>query len=231
MDDIQFINGKEKTQDELFHLFNSLHNDNKQIIFSSDKHPNFIVGLEDRLKSRFNQGMIVDIGVPDYESRINILRSKIKNREKVEEGVIEYVAENINGNIRELEGVINFIQAQIELFDQKVTLQSIKNLIKNNVRSKKSVSISEVVKIVSEYYNIHPSFIYNKTRRKDIVKPRQIIMYILREYFDVSYPTIGEKLGGKDHTTVIHSYEKIKKERKEDPYLNKEIEELYNILK
>lgn len=231
MDDIQFINGKEKTQDELFHLFNSLHNDNKQIIFSSDKHPNFIVGLEDRLKSRFNQGMIVDIGVPDYESRINILKSKIKNREKVEEGVIEFVAENVNGNIRELEGIINFIQAQIELFDQKVTLQSIKNLIKNNVRSKKSVSISEVVKIVSEYYNIHPSFIYNKTRRKDIVKPRQVIMYLLREYFDVSYPTIGEKLGGKDHTTVIHSYEKIKKERKEDPYLNKELEEIYNILK
>lgn len=231
MDDIQFINGKEKTQDELFHLFNSLHNDNKQIIFSSDKHPNFIVGLEDRLKSRFNQGMIVDIGVPDYESRVNILRSKIKNKERVEDGVIEYVAENINGNIRELEGIINFIQAQIELFDQKVTLLSIKNLIKNNVRSKKSVSISEVVKSVSEYYNIHPSFIYNKTRRKDIVKPRQIIMYILREYFDISYPTIGEKLGGKDHTTVIHSYEKIKKERKENPYLNKEIEEIYNILK
>lgn len=231
MDDIQFINGKEKTQDELFHLFNDLHNDNKQIIFSSDKHPNFIVGLEDRLKSRFNQGMVVDVGIPDFESRINILNSKIKNKDKIEDGVIEYVAENISGNIRELEGIINFIQAQIELFEQKVTLLSIKNLIKNNVRTKKSVSISAVAKIVSEYYNIQPSFIYNKTRRKDIVKPRQVIMYILREYFDVSYPTIGEKLGGKDHTTVIHSYEKIKKERKENSYLNKEIEDLYNILK
>ena len=231
MDDIQFINGKEKTHDELFHLFNTLHNDNKQIIFSSDKHPNFIVGLEDRLKSRFSQGMIVDVGIPDYESRVNILKSKIKNHEKIEEGVIEYVAENISGNIRELEGIINFIQAQIELFDQKVTMVSIKNLVKNNVRTKKTVSVSEVAKTVAEYYNIHPSFIYNKTRRKDIVKPRQVIMYILREFFDVSYPTIGEKLGGKDHTTVIHSYEKIKKERKEDPYLNKEIEEIYNILK
>ncbi len=231
MDDIQFINGKEKTQDELFHLFNSLQNDNKQIVFSSDKHPNFIVGLEDRLRSRFNQGMIVDVASPDYESRINILQTKIKNQEKVESGVIEYVAENISGNIRELEGIINFIQAQIELFDQKVTLLSIKNLIKNNTRNKKSVSISEVVKTVCEYYNIQPSFVYNKTRRKDIVKPRQIIMYILREYFDVSYPTIGEKLGGKDHTTVIHSYEKIKKERKDDPYLNKEIEDIYNTLK
>jgi chromosomal replication initiator protein len=231
MDDIQFINGKEKTQDELFHLFNSLHNDNKQIVFSSDKHPNFIVGLEDRLKSRFSQGMIVDVGIPDYESRVNILKSKIKNHEKIEDGVIEYVAESVNGNIRELEGIINHIQAQIELFDQKVTLISIKNLIKNNVRTKKTVSISEVVKTVAEYYNIQPAFIYNKTRRKDIVKPRQVIMYILREYFDVSYPTIGEKLGGKDHTTVIHSYEKIKKERKDDPYLNKEIEEIHNILK
>ena len=172
MDDIQFINGKEKTQEELFHLFNSLHNDNKQIIFSSDKHPNFIVGLEDRLKSRFSQGMIVDVGVPDYESRVNILTSKIKNHEKVEDGVIEYVAENISGNIRELEGIINFIQAQIELFDQKVTLLSIKNLIKNNVRTKKNVSVSEVAKTVAEYYNIQPSFIYNKTRRKDIVKAK-----------------------------------------------------------
>jgi chromosomal replication initiator protein len=175
--------------------------------------------------------MIVDVGTPDYESRINILKAKIKNYEKIEPGVIEYVAESVNGNIRELEGIINFIQAQIELFDQKVTLNSIKNLIKNNTRSKKSVSISEVVKTVCEYYNIQQNFIYNKTRRKDIVKPRQIIMYILREYFDVSYPTIGEKLGGKDHTTVIHSYEKIKKERKDDPHLNKEIEDIYNILK
>ncbi len=231
MDDIQFINGKEKTQDELFYLFNSLHNDNKQIIFSSDKHPNFIVGLEDRLKSRFSQGMIVDVSIPDYESRVNILLSKIKNIERVEDGVVEYVAENIVGNIRELEGIINYIQAQIELFDQKVTLINIKNLIKNNVRTKKSISIPDVVKVISEYYNIQPQLVYSKTRRKDVVKTRQIIMYILREYFDISYPVIGEKLGGKDHTTVIHSYEKIKRSLKENPVINKEIEEINNILK
>lgn len=231
MDDIQFINGKEKTQDELFYLFNSLHNDNKQIIFSSDKHPNFIVGLEDRLKSRFSQGMIVDVSIPDYESRVNILLSKIKNIERVENGVVEYIAENIVGNIRELEGIINYIQAQIELFDQKVTLINIKNLIKNNVRTKKSISIPDVVKVISEYYNIQPQLVYSKTRRKDVVKTRQIIMYILREYFDISYPVIGEKLGGKDHTTVIHSYEKIKRSLKENPVINKEIEEINNILK
>ena len=231
MDDIQFINGKERTQEELFHLFNTLYNDNKQIIFSSDKHPNFITGLEDRLKSRFSQGMIIDINVPDYESRINILKSKIKNTDKIESGVLEYVAENITGNIREIEGVINYIQAQIDLFNQKVTLNNIKNLIKNNIKNKKSVSVEDVIKKISEYYNIDINFIYNKNRRKDVVKPRQIIMYILREYFDISYPVIGEKLGGKDHTTVIHSYEKIKKDRKTDPYLNREIEEIYNLLK
>lgn len=231
MDDIQFINGKEKTQDELFHLFNSLYEDNKQIIFSSDKHPNFIVGLEDRLRSRFNQGMIVDVNAPDYESRVAILRTKIKNQHRVEEGVIEFIAENISGNIRELEGIINTIQAQIELFNQSVTLNDIKKLIKNNIKTKKSVSIADVVKIVAEYYNIPENFIYNKTRRKDVVKPRQIIMYLLREYFDISYPTIGEKLGGRDHTTVIHSYEKIKKEVLVDPHLNKEVEDIYAMLK
>jgi chromosomal replication initiator protein len=231
MDDIQFVNGKEKTQDELFHLFNSLYEDNKQIIFSSDKHPNFIIGLEDRLRSRFNQGMIVDVSAPDYESRVVILKTKIKNQHRVEDGVIEFIAENISGNIRELEGIINTIQAQIELFNQSVTLNDVKKLIKNNVRSKKSVSVQDVVKIVANYYNIPENFIYNKTRRKDVVKPRQIIMYILREFFDISYPTIGEKLGGRDHTTVIHSYEKIKKEIVSDVYLNKEIEDLNEMLK
>ena len=231
MDDIQFVNGKEKTQDELFHIFNNLYNDNKQIVFSSDKHPNFIIGLEDRLRSRFNQGMLVDISAPDYESRVAILQTKIKNKNKIEVGVIEYVAENIYGNIRELEGITNTIQAQIELFNQFVTLDDVKKLIKNNIKNKKSISIQDVVKVVAGYYKIPENFIYNKTRKKNIVKPRQVIMYLLREIYDISYPTIGEKLGGRDHTTVIHSYEKIKKEIIEDIYLNKEIEDLISLLK
>jgi len=231
MDDIQFVNGKEKTQDELFYLFNDLYDDNKQIIFSSDKHPNFIVGLEDRLRSRFNHGMLVDVNIPDYESRVAILKTKIKNQQRVEVGVIEYVAENISGNIRELEGVINTIQAQVELFNQYVTLEDIKKLLKNNIKIKKFISIQDVVKIIANYYNIPENYIYNKIRRKEVVKPRQIIMYILREFFDISYPIIGEKLGGRDHTTVIHSYEKIKRELGLNPYLSKEIDEIRGILK
>lgn len=227
MDDIQFINGKEKTQDELFHLFNSLYEMNKQIIFSSDRHPNFIVGLEDRLRSRFNQGMIVDVGVPAFESRLAILKSKTKDfSDKIPHEILEYVAENVAGNIRELEGVINSLVGYTQIKKEVVGLQDVKNLLKNNIRAKKTISIPEIVKLISDYYHIPDVYIYNKTRRKDVVKPRQIIMYILREDFDISYPMIGDRLGGRDHTTVIHSYEKIKKNLKDDPLLSREIDEI-----
>ncbi len=231
MDDIQFINGKERTQDELFHLFNSLYEMNKQIIFSSDKHPNFIIGLEDRLRSRFNQGMIIDVNIPSFESRFAILKSKTKDfSDKITDEVLEYVAENVQGNIRELEGVTNSLIASIQLKQQVLSLQEIKTLLKNNIKIKKNVSVPEIVKIISDYYNIPDSYVYNKTRRKDVVKPRQIVMYILREDFDISYPVIGDRLGGRDHTTVIHSYEKIKECLKKDPHLNKEIEDIRAIL-
>lgn len=231
MDDVQFINGKERTQDELFHLFNALYETNKQIIFSSDKHPNYIVGLEERLRSRFNQGMIVDVNVPSLESRLAILQAKaIGVADKIPQEVLQYIAESIQGNIRELEGVITSLVGSIQARNQVVTLQEVKNLLKNSVRAKKSISIPDVVKCIADYYHIPDSYIYNKTRRKDVVKPRQIVMYILREDFDISYPMIGDKLGGRDHTTVIHSYEKIKNGVKNDPHLAREIEDLRAIL-
>ena len=231
MDDIQFINGKERTQDELFHLFNSLYEMNKQIIFSSDKHPNLIVGLEDRLRSRFNQGMIVDVNVPSLESRLAILQSKTKeHRDKILQQVLLYNAESISGNIRELEGVMTSVLGHIQIKQQAITLLDIKNLLKNNVRAKKSISIPEIVKLISDYYHIPDVYIYNKTRRKDVVKPRQIVMYILREDFDISYPMIGDRLGGRDHTTVIHSYEKIKGLLKDTPTLVREIEDIRAML-
>lgn len=227
MDDIQFITGKEKTQDELFHLFNIMYETNRQIIFSSDVHPNFIIGLEDRLRSRFNQGMVVDIETPPFESRLAILRNKARDyRDKIDDTVLEYVATAVHGNIRELEGILTNLITQIEFKKTILTVNDVKNYLKNNIRAKKSVSIPEIVKLVADFYQISDAFIYNKTRRKDIIKPRQIIMYILREEYDISYPVIGDKLGGRDHTTVIHSYEKIKKEMKDDPYLAKEIEEI-----
>ncbi len=231
MDDIQFVNGKERTQDELFHLFNSLYETNKQIIFSSDKHPNFIIGLEDRLRSRFNHGMIVDVGIPSMESRLAILQVKARDMtDKIPQEILQYVAETVQGNIRELEGVMTSLIARVQARNQIITLQDVKNLLKNSIRAKKTISIPDIVKCIADYYHIPDSYIYNKTRRKDVVKPRQIVMYILREDFDISYPMIGDKLGGRDHTTVIHSYEKIKRGVKEDPHLAREIDELRAIL-
>ncbi len=227
IDDIQFIGTKEKTQDELFHLFNSFYENNKQIIFSSDKHPNFIPNLEERLKSRFSSGMIVDIGEPEYESRVAILKSKCKDQNiNISDEILNYVASVIPGNVRELEGSLNALICQIQLKNRELSLTEVKGLIKNNIKPKKSVSIKEVVKVVSDFYNIEEPQIYEKTRRKEIVKARQVVMYILREDFNVSYPLIGAKLGGKDHTTVIHSCLKIKDDLKKDPVLVDEVERM-----
>lgn len=230
MDDIQFVSGKEKTQEELFYLFNTLYEQNKQIIFSSDKHPNFILGLEDRLQSRFNAGMIIDIVQPDFESRLAIISSKVKEGTSfISNEILEYIAEVVQGNIRELEGVLNTIIMQSQLKGREMQLQEVKQLIKNNIKTKKNISLRDVIKVVSDFYGVDPESIYNKTRRKDIVKPRQVAMYILREDFDVSYPAIGETLGGRDHTTVIHSYEKIKLDLQTNPVLMKEVAELRSL--
>lgn len=230
MDDIQFVSGKEKTQEELFYLFNTLYEQNKQIIFSSDKHPNFILGLEDRLQSRFNAGMIIDVIQPDFESRLAIISSKVKEGSSfISNEILEYIADVVQGNIRELEGVLNTIIMQSQLKGRVMQLQEVKQLIKNNIKTKKNISLRDVIKIVSDFYGIDPESIYNKTRRKDIVKPRQVAMYILREDFDVSYPAIGDTLGGRDHTTVIHSYEKIKLDLQTNPVLMKEIAELRSL--
>ena len=227
MDDVQFISNKEKTQEELFHLFNSLYENNKQIVFSSDKHPNYIPGLEDRLRSRFGSGMIVDVTEPEIESKVAIIKSKLEeNGIDLSDDIIEYIALSISGSIRELEGTLNTIICQIQFKKRDLTLIEVKKLIKNNIKPKKSVSVQNIVKIISDFYNVAEDSVYEKTRRKEIVKARQIIMYILREDFSVSYPLIGQKLGGKDHTTVIHSCLKIKNDLKEDPKLVEEIEQI-----
>lgn len=227
MDDIQFISGKDKTQEELFHLFNTLYESNKQIIFSSDKHPNFIQGLEERLQSRFASGMTVQIVEPDYESRIAIIKAKFESTNCIMEAeVVSYLAEVLNGNIRELEGSLNTVICQSQLKNKSLSLSEVKTLIKNNIKPKKSVAIKDIVGVIANYYSIPEETIYEKTRRKEIVKARQVIMYILREDFNISYPLIGSKLGGRDHTTVIHSHLKIKDDLKTDPSLLQEIEKI-----
>ncbi len=232
IDDIQFITGKDKTQEELFHLFNELYEHNKQIIFSSDKHPNFINGLEERLKSRFAAGMIVNINEPEYESRVAIIKEKLTESNVVfNDQIIGAIAETVEGNIRELEGALNIIVCQMQLKKRELTLPEVKNLIKNSAKPKKNVSIKEVVAGISNFYNVDEASIYEKTRRKEVVKARQVVMYILREDFSISFPLIGQKLGGKDHTTVIHSCLKVKNELKKNTALIQEIDQVRLLFK
>ncbi len=231
MDDVQFFSSKEKSQEEFFHLFNTLHENNKQLICSSDKHPNHIPDLEDRIKSRFAAGMIVDIPAPDLESRTAILRSKaLMHNLALSNDVLDFLAQSIDGNIRELEGVLNSISMQTNLRGRELNLTEIKNIIKNSAKPKKNISVKDVIRVVSDFYNIQESYIYEKTRKKEVVKPRQVIMYILREDLNISYPSIGEKLGGRDHTTVIHSCEKIKEDIKTNQSLVQELSHIRSLI-
>src|SRR3990167_9371897 len=232
MDDVQFLTSKEKTQEELFHLFNAFHDNNKQIVFSSDVPPHLMSHMEERLRSRFTQGMIVDIPAPDLESRGAILKAKAAQHNIVlNEDVIGHLSRVIDGNVRELEGALNTILCQSQLLGRTLSLEEVKQHIKNSARPRKSLAVSEVVEKVARFYEIEATNIYEKTRRKEIIKPRQLIMYILREDFHESYPAIGQKLGGRDHTTVIHSCEKIKNALKSSSELEDELGQIRALLR
>jgi chromosomal replication initiator protein len=231
MDDVQFLSKKEKMQEELFHLFNALYDNNKQIIFSSDRPPAAIPDIAERLRGRLSSGMTIDIGEPDTESRMAIVRKKVAaNGISLSNEVIEYIATSVPGSIRELEGVINSVVCHAQVRGVAPDLAEIRQSLRSFSRPTKSVSIKNVVSKVAEFYGIDEESIYEKTRRKEVVRPRQVIMYILREDFSVSYPTIGTKLGGRDHTTVIHSCEKIKREVTDDAVLAKEIQDVRSLL-
>jgi len=231
MDDIQFIADKEGTQEELFHLFNALYDNNKQIVFSSDKHPNSLLGLEERLKGRFISGMIAEIPNPDVESRMEILKEKsVQHSFDIPDDVLQYIAKEVPGNIRELEGLLNTLICKTQLKGKELSAQEVQNVIKHTTKPNKNISVAEVVKKISEYYEVEEQNIYKKTRKKEVVRPRQVIMYILREDFAISYPSIGEKIGGRDHTTVIHSCEKIKNEIKTDTVLDQEINHVRTLI-
>lgn len=231
MDDIQFLSGRDKAQFELFNLFNIFYDKNRQVIFSSDKHPNYILGLEDRLKSRLSQGMIIDVSKPEYESRVAILQSKAKEQGLfISHEVINFIASNVEGNIRELEGIFNTLLAQINTKGREPNIQEVKLLIKNNIKPKKNVSVDEIIETIAHFYNLDKELIYEKTRRKEIVRARQVVMFLLREDFNISFPLIGRKLGGRDHTTVIHSCEKIKLEVQTDAELAQELEQIRAML-
>lgn len=232
IDDIQFLSKKDRSQEEFFHLFNNFHDSGKQLIFSSDKHPNFIPDIEERIKSRFNAGMIVEIQKPDYESKIQIFRKKsaLMNL-SISNDIVEFLASNVDGNIRELEGILNLILCQTDLKGKELSINDIKDLIKNTSKPKKNVSVKDVIKVTAEFYGIEEISIFEKGRKKEVIKPRQVIMYLLREDFDISFPSIGDKVGNRDHSTVIHSYEKVKNDLKTDPELVQEINQIRSMLK
>lgn len=234
IDDIQFIAGKEGTQEEFFHTFNALHDANKQIIISSDRPPKEIPTLEDRLRSRFEWGLITDIQAPDLETRIAILKKKatLENIE-VDDEVMLYIATKIQSNIRELEGALIRIVAYSSLINSDITLELAEEALKDIISENKIVEITPdlIKKVVGREYNLTNEDFSSKRRTRAIAYPRQIAMYMTRELTDLSLPKIGDEFGGRDHTTVIHAYDKISDELQEDPNLKRKIDKMVKDMK
>ncbi len=226
IDDVQFLQGKDKTQQEFFHIFNSLHQQDKQIVISSDRNPKAITTLEERLRSRFEGGMIVDVGSPDLETRFAILREKAEIKGfYVSEDTLRFVAENIKNNVRELEGALNRIIAFSELKKQEPTMELAQAALAEIIESskKKAVQSKDVVAVISSFYEVSPEELIVKGRKKEVVHPRQVAMYLLRKELNMSYPGIGKYFGGRDHTTALHAYEKIHKLAGEDSRFSEEL--------
>lgn len=234
IDDIQFLAGKEQTQEEFFHTFNSLHENNKQIAISSDRPPKDIPTLEDRLRSRFEWGLITDIQPPDLETRIAIIRKKasLENFELPNE-VVSYIANEISTNIREIEGALIRVIAYSSLTDKKISLDLAKEALKDILSQKKqkTMSIDHIQTITAEYFKIKSEDLKCKRRTKHITYPRQISMYLCRELTDFSFPKIGEDFGGRDHSTVMHAHQKITSEIIKDSELRKIINDLIQKVK
>ncbi|KPK42664.1 MAG: chromosomal replication initiation protein [Omnitrophica WOR_2 bacterium SM23_29] len=230
IDDIHFIAGKESTQEEFFHTFNALHDDHKQIVLSSDRPPKDILTLEERLVSRFEWGLITDIQPPDFETRVAILKKK-GEREAVSipDDVIFYIGEKIKSNIRELEGALKRVAANAVLLKQKITLDLARVILKDMVKEKEErVSADLILETVAKYFNVRPSDIKGRRRTKQVVLPRQVTMYLVRKLTEHSLPEIGEICGGRDHTTVLHAYERIETDIKRNVKIKELIGKLTN---
>lgn len=229
IDDIQFLAGKERTQEEFFHTFNTLYESNKQVVISSDRPPRNIPTLEDRLRSRFEWGLITDIQPPDLETRIAILRKKAQTEDfNVPYDVLDYIANYIDSNIRELEGALVRLVAFATITNKPLNMTTASEALKDILpppRPKK-ITIESIQKTVSKYYGLEVSELLSKKRNKQLVHPRQIAMYLCRRLTDASYPQIGEQFGGRDHTTVIHANEKVEREIQTDGELAAAIEDL-----
>lgn len=229
IDDIQFIGGKERTQEEFFHTFNALHEASKQIVISSDKPPREILTLEERLRSRFEWGLIADIQAPDMETRIAILRKKSQQeRYEIPNEVLVYIAENIESNIRELEGALNRVIAYASLTGSPISLDLAKECLKQLLASitVSNINHTSIMKVVARYYDISPEQLVTQKRSRDIAYPRQIAMYLCRDLTEMSLPKIGMVFGGRDHTTVLHACEKIQEEMDRNSEFRRAITEM-----
>ncbi len=233
IDDIQFIAGKKTGQEEFFHTFNTLHENGKQIIISSDKPPRDIPLLEDRLKSRFEWGILADISMPDYETRLAILRKKVQLENIIiDDYILSVIATKIDSNIRELEGALNKIIAYASLTHSPITIEMAEKAINDIVLQKeKIISADYIQEIVSKYFNIDKKDLVSQKKSNDIVYPRQIAMYLCRSVGQMSFPKIGDEFGKRDHTTVMHAYKKIENEIKENTNTKLIVDSVKNIIK
>jgi len=227
IDDIQFISGKERTQDEFFYIFNSLYNKNLQIVLSSDRAPKAIPELSDRLRSRFEGGMIADVSLPDFETRMAILKTKCQQLGlSFSDEILSAIASTIQSNIRELEGALTKVAAHTKFKNTTPTVELCQSILLS-INPKKVINYKKIIQSTVDFYELKEKDILSDSRKKEIVKPRQVIMYLLREELNASFPFIGRKMGDKDHTTVMHAYKKISAEIKN----NEDFQEEINILK
>jgi chromosomal replication initiator protein len=228
LDDVQFIAGKERTQEEFFHTFNSLYESHKQIVITSDKFPKEIPGLEDRLRNRFEWGLIADIQPPDMETRVAILQKKAEAEQiQLPHDVAIFLASNIDSNVRELEGSLTRLGAFASLTKTIMTTELAKEVLHNTLKGmQKEITVESIQKTICDYYNIKIGDLKAKRRTKNVALPRQVAMYLCRKYTATSFPSIGYKFGGRDHSTVIHASKAIEKRIKDDPYMQTTIEKL-----
>ncbi len=227
VDDIQFITGKEGTQEEFFHTFNALHQNNKQVVLSSDRPPKAIPALEQRLLSRFEWGMMADIGSPDFETRIAILEAKCREKKYLMDSeILHHVAMVVQSNVRELEGALNKIIAFHQFKNIMPTVETVKPVLTSfqPMKSKKNITTKQLIQTVAAYFDLQIEDLLGKSREKRLAFPRQIIMFLMREEMKSSYPSIGTELGGRDHTTAMHAYEKISTKLPDDERLQHDLE-------
>ncbi|BCD67131.1 chromosomal replication initiator protein DnaA [Nitratiruptor sp. YY09-18] len=233
IDDIQFLSGKERTQEEFFHTFNELHNEHKQIVLTSDKPPKKIAGLEERLKSRFEWGLIADIQPPELETKIAIIKKKCElNGINLDDEIVNYLAANMDSNIREIEGVILKLNAYSTLVNQQITMDLAKNVLGEQKREQqKNISLKDIVDVVSSELNIKPSEIKSRSRNRQIVNARRIVIYLARTLTPNSMPQLAQFFGMKDHTSVSHAMKKVKEMIEQDENFKLKIEELAHKIK